>query len=141
MLFFSRSHAQKKELQNIIKIIEEHYLISIGAISFKYCSGQLQPWNLVSELALPHDHAENPVEFYIVQAIEAHNLCNFGAISSKQWKVIAISVSEPRFYVGELRHVFKSLLNSSVQVSKVPPKFFTFFGVTLIYLDGRLLAA
>ena len=105
MLFFSRSHAQKKELQNIIKIIEEHYLISIGAISFKYCSAQLQPWNLVSELALPHDHAENPVEFYIVQAIEAHNLCNFGAISSKQWKVIAISVSEPRFYVGELHYV------------------------------------
>ena len=43
MLFFSRSHVKKKELQNIIKIIEEHYLISIGAISFKYCSGQLQP--------------------------------------------------------------------------------------------------
>ena len=56
-------------------------------------------------LALLRDHAENPVEFYIVQAIEAHDLCNFGAISSKQWKVIAISVSEPRFYVGELRHV------------------------------------
>ena len=67
-------------------------------------------------LALLRDHAENPVylEFYIVQAIEAHDLCNFGAISSKQWKVIAISVSEPRFYVGELRHVFKSLLNRSV---------------------------
>ena len=54
-------------------------------------------------LALLRDHAENPVEFYIVQA---RDLCNFGAISSKQWKVIAISVSEPRFYVGELRHVF-----------------------------------
>ena len=89
-------------------------------------------------LALLRDHAENPVEFYIVQAIEEHDLCNFGAISSKQWKVIAISVSEPRFYVGELRHVFKSLLNRSVQVSKVPPKCFTFFGVPLIYLDGRL---
>ena len=62
-------------------------------------------------LALLRDHAENPIEFYIVQA---HDLCNFGAISSKQWKVIAISVSEPRFYVGELRHVFKSLLNRSV---------------------------
>ena len=92
-------------------------------------------------LALPHDHAENPVKFYIVQAIEAHNLCNFGAISSKQWKVIAISVSEPRFYVVELRHVFKSLLNSLVQVSKVPPKCFTFFGVTLIYLDGRFASS
>ena len=65
-------------------------------------------------LALLRDHAENPEEFYIVQAIEAHDLCNFGAISSKQWKVIAISVSEPRFYVGKLRHVFKSLLNRSV---------------------------
>ena len=62
-------------------------------------------------LALLRDHAENPVEFYIVQA---RDLCNFGAISSKQWKVIAISVSEPRFYLGELRHVFKSLLNRSV---------------------------
>ena len=62
-------------------------------------------------VALLRDHAENPVEFYIVQA---HDLCNFGAISSKQWKVIAISVSEPRFYVGELRNVFKSLLNRSV---------------------------
>ena len=89
-------------------------------------------------LALLLDHAENAVEFYIVQAIEAHDLCNFGAISSKQCKVIAISVSEPRFYVGELRHVFKSLLTRSVQVSKVPPKCFTFFGVPLIYLDGRL---
>ena len=89
-------------------------------------------------LALLSDHAENPVEFYIVQAIEAHNPCNFGAISSKQWKVISFSVSEPRFYVGELRHVFKSLLTRSVQVSKVPPKCFTFFEVILIYLDGRL---
>ena len=52
-------------------------------------------------LALSRDHAENPVEIYIVQAIEAHNLCNFGGISSKQWKDIAISVSEPRFYLGE----------------------------------------
>ena len=60
-------------------------------------------------LALSRDHAENPLEFYIVQEIEAHNLCNFGAISSKQLKLRAISVSEPRFYVGELRHVFKSL--------------------------------
>ena len=57
MLFFSRSHTSKKELQNIIKIIEEHYLISIGAISFKYCNGQLQPWNVVSMTALPRDHA------------------------------------------------------------------------------------
>ena len=47
-------------------------------------------------LALSRDHAENPVEVYIVQAIEAHNLCNFGAISSKQWKVRGISFSEPR---------------------------------------------
>ena len=47
-------------------------------------------------LALSRDHAENPVEVYLVQAIEAHNLCNFGAILSKQWKVIATSVSEPR---------------------------------------------
>ena len=60
-------------------------------------------------LALSRDHADNPVEVYIFQAIEAHNLCNFGAISSKQWKVRAISVSEPRFYVSELRHVVKSL--------------------------------
>ena len=52
-------------------------------------------------LVLSRDHAENPVEFYIVQAIEAHNQSNFEAISSKQWKVIAISVSEPRFYVEE----------------------------------------
>ena len=65
-------------------------------------------------LALLCDHAENPVEFYIVQAIEADDLCKFGVISSKQWKVIAISVSEPRFYVAELRHVFKSILNRSV---------------------------
>ena len=40
-------------------------------------------------LALSRDHAENPLQFYGVQAIEAHNLCNFGAISSKQWKVRA----------------------------------------------------
>ena len=84
LFFFSRSHAYKKELQNIIKIIEEHYLISIVAISFKYCSGQLQPFLGTS---FPRDYAENPVEFYIVQATEAHNLCNFGTISSKQWKI------------------------------------------------------
>ena len=47
-------------------------------------------------LALSRDHAENPVEVYIVQAIEAHNLCNFGAILSKQWKVRGLSFSEPR---------------------------------------------
>ena len=58
-------------------------------------------------LALSRDHAENPVEVYIVQAIEAHNLCNFGAILSKQWKVRRISVSESCFYVSELHHVFK----------------------------------
>lgn len=64
-------------------------------------------------LALSRGHAENPVELYIVQAIAADNLCNFGKISSKQWKVIAISVSEPHFYVRELRHVFKSQLGAS----------------------------
>ena len=85
-------------------------------------------------LVLSRDHAENPVEFYIVQAIKAHNLCNFGAISSKQWKVIATSVSEPRFYVGELGHVFKSLC----KFRRCHHNFFTFFGVPLIYLDGRL---
>lgn len=44
-------------------------------------------------LALSRSHAENPVELYIGQAIEARNLYHFGAISSKQWKVITISVS------------------------------------------------
>ena len=42
------------------------------------------------------------------------------------------------FLSWRIRHVFKSLLKSSVQVSKVPPKFFTVFGVPLIYIDGRL---
>lgn len=88
-------------------------------------------------LALSRDHAENPVEFHIIQAIEVHNLCNFGAISSRQWKVVAISVSEPRFYFGVLRHAFISFhfhcFHYVMQVSKVPPQFLTFFGVPLIY--------
>lgn len=87
-------------------------------------------------LALLCDHAENPVEFYIVQAIEADDLCKFGVISSKQWKVIAISVSEPLFYIVNYV-VFKYLLTSLMQGSRVLPKLFTFFGVPLRYLDGQ----
>ena len=56
-------------------------------------------------LALSRDHAENPVEVYIVQAIEAHNLCNFGAILSKQWKVRRF-LFQSLAYVSELHHVF-----------------------------------
>lgn len=73
----------------------------------------------------------NRVVYNILKVTEIHNLHKFGAISVKQCKVIEVFVPEPRFHVGDLRHILKSQLNSSVQVSREPPKFFMSFNVLL----------
>lgn len=108
MLFYSRSHAQKKELQNIIKIIEEHYLISIGTISFKYCSGQFQSFLGTSF----------PCQLYHVTMLRIQQRF----ISFKQLRHIIFAILEQFYpnsgkleeflfqslvYVSELHHVFK----------------------------------
>ena len=67
----------------------------------------------------------------IFKVTEIHNLHKFGAILVKQCKVIEVFVPEPRFHVGDLCHILKSQLNSSVQVLKVQPKFFMPFKVFL----------
>ena len=73
----------------------------------------------------------NRVVYNIFKVTEIDNLHKFGAILAKQCKVIEVFVPEPRFHVGDLCHILKSQLNSSVQVSRVPPKFFMSFKVRL----------
>ena len=51
-------------------------------------------------LTLSRDHTQTLLKYNITKAVEGHNLCNFGAILSRQWKVIALFISEPRFHVG-----------------------------------------
>ena len=73
----------------------------------------------------------NRVVYNILKVTEIHNLHKFGTISDKQCKVIEVFVPEPCFHVGDLRLILKSQLSSSVQVSRVPPKFFMSFMVLL----------
>ena len=76
---------------------------------------------------------KNRVVYNIFKVTEIHNLHKFGAILVQQCKVIEVFVPEPRFHVGDLRHILKSQLNSSVQVSRVPPKVFISFKVLLTH--------
>ena len=108
MLFYSRSHAQKKELQNTIKIIEEHYLISIGAISFKYCSGQLEsflgtwfPCQLyhVTMLRIQQRFISFKQLRHIIFAILEQFYPNSGKLQPLLFQSLV--------YVSELHHVFK----------------------------------
>ena len=71
------------------------------------------------------------VVYNIFKVTEIHNLHKFGAILVKQCKVIEVFVPKPRFHVVDLHHILKSQLNSSVQVSRVPPKLFVSFKVLL----------
>ena len=73
----------------------------------------------------------NRVVYNIFKVTEIHNLYKFGAILVKQCQVIEVFVSEPRFHAGDLCQILKSQLNSSLQVSRVPPKFFMSFKVLL----------
>ena len=73
----------------------------------------------------------NRVVYNIFKVTGIHSLYKFGAISFKQYQVIEVFVLKPRFHVGDLRHILKFQLNSSVQVSRVPPKFFMSFKVLL----------
>ena len=73
----------------------------------------------------------NRVVYNIFKVTVIHNLHKFGAILVKQCKVMEVFVPEPRFHVGDLCHILKSQLNSSVQVLRVPPKFFMPFKVFL----------
>ena len=82
---------------------------------------------LLSHVTMPR----NRVVYNIFKVTEIHNLHKFGAILVKQCKVIEVFVPEPRFHVGDLLHILKLQLNGSVQVSRVPPKFFMSFKVPL----------
>jgi len=59
-------------------------------------------------LATSCDHAEKQLVHNMIKVVEEHSLRNFGAIPLKHWKVISIFVSEPRFHVADLRHIFTS---------------------------------
>ena len=80
-------------------------------------------------LALSRDHAENPVEVYIVQAIEAHNLCNFGAISSKQWKVRAFLFESLVFMLAN----YVMFLNPCVSFEGATTIFYVLWGTLDIF--------
>ena len=69
--------------------------------------------------------------YNIFKVTEIQNLYKFRAILVKQCQVIEVFVSEPRFHAGDLCQILKSQLNSSVQVSRVPPKIFMSFKVLL----------
>ena len=45
--------------------------------------------------------------YNIFKVTEIQNLYKFRAILVKQCKVIEVFVPEPRFHVGDLRHIFK----------------------------------
>ena len=62
--------------------------------------------------------------YSIFKVTEIHNPHKFGAILVKQCKVVEVFVPEPRFQVGDLHHILKSQLHSSIQLSRVPPNFF-----------------
>ena len=52
--------------------------------------------------------SRNSVVCNIIKVKEIHSLYKFGAISFKQYQVIEVFVPEPRFHVGDLRHILKS---------------------------------